>query len=89
MPNELFQNLEEACPEAALFNCDKHLNCRRKRKNGRSEDYRKNAAHIYLNRNVSVLTAVHLASYDSLSVLNGNSSFGVVHPYYEAYHKYE
>ena len=72
-----FKNLEEACPEAALFNCDKHLNCRRKRKNGRSEDYGKNAAHIYLNRNVSALTAVHLASDHALGVLDGDSALGV------------
>ena len=72
-----FKNLEEACPEAVLFNCDKHLNCRRKRKNGRSEDYGKNAAHIYLNRNVSVLTAVHLAAHNALGILDRNAALRV------------
>ena len=56
------------------------------RNDGVGKDDRHNADHVYLDGEIGALTAVHLAAYYLLSILNGKSSFAVCHPNDECYH---
>ncbi len=58
---------------------DKHINGRRKRNDGRSEDYGHNTAHHKLDGKMCVHAAIGLSAHSTLRILNGESSFSVVH----------
>ena len=66
--------------------CNEHFDRLRNGHECHCEDDRHNAAHCDLYGNVSVLTAVLLSSHNTLSVLNGNTSFSLVHKNDEADH---
>ena len=50
------------------------------------ENYRHNSAHIELERQGRILTAVHLASYNTLCIHNGDSALASRNEYYEHNH---
>ena len=80
----------EAVPERGPVSVDAEEIAYRGRKghDRHRKDDRHNARHSHLNGNVTGLTAVHLSAYDSLCVLNGDTSFRVGHQNYQSYHSY-
>ena len=57
--------------------------CRNKRYDRACKDDRHNTGHIEFDREVGVLTAIHLTAYNFFSILNGNSSFRIGHICYK------